>query len=71
MAGVGVKMHQEGFSGTLAQALAAGLTTNISWKVYAKSGYTAKTVTTSLVSQIAETALTWWLLAWAEMMHLL
>lgn len=54
MAGVGVSTHQEGFSGTLADELAAGLKTNIDWKVYAKSGYTAKRVKDKIIDGISE-----------------
>ena len=55
IAGVGVSTHEEGFTGTLANSLANKLSTNISWKVYAKSGYTAKQVTTKLIPRIKET----------------
>jgi len=54
VAGVGVKTHKEGFSGTLATELAKKLNKNIQWKVYAKSGITAKRVPTELISQITE-----------------
>ncbi|WP_323757376.1 SGNH/GDSL hydrolase family protein [Roseivirga sp.] len=54
IAGVGVSTHQEGFTGTLANSLADKLGTNISWKVYAKSGYTAKHVTKKLIPRIKE-----------------
>lgn len=55
IAGVGVATHAEGFTGTLAEALAEKLDSNIEWKVYAKSGYTAKLVTRKLVPRISET----------------
>ncbi|MFQ3214689.1 MAG: lysophospholipase L1-like esterase [Marivirga sp.] len=55
IAGVGVTTHQEGFTGTLANALAEQLHTNIIWKVYARSGYTAKRVTEKLIPKITET----------------
>ena len=56
VAGVGVQTHAEGFSGTLARELAERLNTSIDWKVYARSGYTAKRVHTKLVDKIpAET----------------
>lgn len=54
IAGVGVKTHQEGFTGSLANELATELQTNIDWKVYAKSGYTAKKVTEKIVDLINE-----------------
>ena len=54
MAGVGVKTHAEGFSGTLAKELAAKMKQNIRWKVYAKSGITAKRVPQELIANITE-----------------
>lgn len=44
IAGVGVKTHEEGFSGTLAKELSVALDMTIEWKVYARSGYTAKRI---------------------------
>ena len=54
IAGVGVRTHQEGFTGTLANELARVLKTNIDWKVYAKSGYTAKRVKEKIINLITE-----------------
>lgn len=54
IAGVGVSTHKEGFTGSLANELATALKTNIDWKVYAKSGYTAKRVTEKIVGIITE-----------------
>jgi lysophospholipase L1-like esterase len=54
IAGVGVATHEIGFSGTLAKELAAKLNVNVSWKVYAKSGYTAMQVTEKIVPVISE-----------------
>jgi lysophospholipase L1-like esterase len=54
IAGIGVETHAEGFSGTLARALADQLGKPVAWKVYAESGYTAERVTEKLVPQIAE-----------------
>ncbi len=54
IAGVGVKTHQEGFTGTLANELASKLNIDIDWKVYAKSGYTAKRVNEEIVASIQE-----------------
>ena len=54
MAGVGVKTHAEGFSGTFAKELAAKTKKNIHWKVYAKSGITAKRVPSELITNITE-----------------
>ena len=54
IAGVGVDTHQEGFTGALANELASELKTNIDWKVYAKSGYTAKRVKEKIIDLIKE-----------------
>ncbi|TSE09887.1 SGNH/GDSL hydrolase family protein [Aquimarina algiphila] len=54
IAGVGVSTHQEGFTGSLANELANELKTNIDWKVYAKSGYTAKRVKEKIINLITE-----------------
>lgn len=54
IAGVGVKTHEEGFTGTLARELAAFFNFNVEWKVYAKRGFTAKKVEEMLVPQITE-----------------
>ncbi|GGG97635.1 hypothetical protein GCM10011416_14600 [Polaribacter pacificus] len=56
IAGVGVATHKEGFTGTLATELANTFKTNIDWKVYAKSGYTAKRVNERLIDQIKNTS---------------
>jgi len=54
VAGVGVKTHKEGFSGTLADELSKKLAKNIHWKVYTKSGITAKRVPAELIANITE-----------------
>lgn len=54
IAGVGVQTHEEGFSGTIAKELAQQLERPVSWKVYAKSGYTAKRKAFKLVPLIEE-----------------
>ena len=54
IAGVGVKTHADGFTGTLANSLSLQLGNSISWKVYAKSGYTAKRVTNKIIPKITE-----------------
>jgi lysophospholipase L1-like esterase len=54
IAGVGVTTHEEGFTGTLAKELSTELKINIDWKVYAKSGYTAKKINDSIISSITE-----------------
>lgn len=52
IAGIGVDTHAEGFTGSLAKGLSQGLQLNIDWKVYAKSGYTAKMVYNRIVPKI-------------------
>lgn len=54
IAGVGVKEHQEGFTGTLANELSSLFQTNVSWKVYARSGYTAELALKKLMAKITE-----------------
>ena len=54
MAGVGVSTHDEGFAGSLAAELSEYLGQNIHWKVYARSGYTAKLVAERLVPKMEE-----------------
>lgn len=54
IAGVGVDTHEEGFTGTLAKGLADLTGHKIKWKVYARSGYTAKTVNKKLIPKIKE-----------------
>ncbi|QHI38472.1 hypothetical protein IMCC3317_38650 [Kordia antarctica] len=54
IAGVGATTHENGFTGTLAKALSEKLVKNISWKVYAKSGYTAKRVKEKIIQNIHE-----------------
>ncbi len=55
IAGVGVATHEEGFSGTLAQALSEHFQTTVDWKVYARSGYAVKRVIEHLIPSITET----------------
>ncbi|MFT6970950.1 MAG: lysophospholipase L1-like esterase [Roseivirga sp.] len=55
IAGVGVTTHEEAFTGTLAKAIAHQLERPVSWRVYARSGYTTKQVTSKLLPQITET----------------
>ncbi len=52
IAGVGASTHQEGFSGTLAQALSKRLEVDIKWRVFAKSGYTAEKVSERLLPKM-------------------
>ncbi|KAA3630639.1 MAG: SGNH/GDSL hydrolase family protein [Bacteroidetes bacterium] len=56
MAGVGVKTHEEGFSGSLAQALSQSFDADIHWKVYAKSGHTAEKIKDDTIPLIEEEA---------------
>lgn len=55
-AGVGVKTHEEGFAGSLAKALSESFDAEVQWKVYAKSGYTARAVKDKMVPRITETS---------------
>lgn len=55
IAGVGVETHAEGFTGAFASELSKRLNLNITWKVYARSGYTAQQVATKLIPKITET----------------
>ena len=54
IAGVGATTHETAFTGTLAKELAEKLGKNISWKVYAKSGYTAKSIKDNIIQNITE-----------------
>ena len=54
IAGVGVETHEEGFTGTLAKELSHLWRVNIEWRVYARSGYTARNVTKRLVPRMEE-----------------
>ncbi len=54
IAGVGVQTHDEGFTGTLARELSALFDLNVDWKVYARSGYTAKKVEEIIIPKIDE-----------------
>ena len=52
VAGVGVETNEEGFMGEFAKAMANGLDARISWKIYAKSGYTAEQIRKEIIPQI-------------------
>ena len=54
IAGVGVETHEEGFTGTLAQELSKLRGESIDWRVYARSGYTAKMVVEKIIPKIDE-----------------
>jgi lysophospholipase L1-like esterase len=56
IAGVGVATHKEGFCGTLADGLAKKLHADVSWKVYARSGYTTQRIVEKTLPRIVETA---------------
>ena len=55
IAGIGVDFHENGFSGTLAKEIANTNDISVLWKVYARSGYTAKLVRQRLIPKIVET----------------
>lgn len=52
ISGVGVQQHREGFTGSLAEELAAHTGQAVGWQVYAKSGYTAKLVSQKTIPNI-------------------
>lgn len=54
IAGVGVNKHKNGFTGALARQLSNNFKSNIDWRVYARSGYTAKLVAKKIISKIEE-----------------
>lgn len=54
IAGVGVETHEEGFAGTFAKEFSQRFRLNVSWKVYARSGYTARRVAEKLIPRITE-----------------
>jgi lysophospholipase L1-like esterase len=55
IAGVGVDFHENGFTGHLAKEIADLQNTSVLWRVYAKSGYTAKMVRNKLLPIIEDT----------------
>lgn len=54
-AGVGVETHEQGFTAALARVLAGGLENRVSWKVYARSGFTAARLNEAILPEITET----------------
>lgn len=54
IAGVGVDTHENGFTGSLATELSNKLDSSVVWKVYARSGYTAKKVAKKIIPKITE-----------------
>lgn len=57
VAGIGVKTHEEGIAGTFAQEFSNYTGENVSWRVYARSGYTAEEVYTHILPEIEESSL--------------
>lgn len=54
IAGVGVKTHEEGFTGTFAKEISSYFKAPVQWKVYARSGYTAQRVDEKIIPKISE-----------------
>jgi lysophospholipase L1-like esterase len=54
IAGVGVATHEEGFAGTFARLLSQNTNQTVEWKVYAKSGYTARQLNDKIIPEIDE-----------------
>lgn len=54
IAGVGVETHSEGFTGTFGNEISRLFNLNIGWKVYASSGFTAKSVMHKIIPKITE-----------------
>ncbi len=54
IAGVGVATHEEGFTGSFARELSTQLSVDVDWKVFAKSGITAKGVAQTLIPKITQ-----------------
>ncbi len=52
IAGVGVDTHAEGFAGSFSKSFSNKLNRNVSWRVYARSGYTIKQVRERLLPKI-------------------
>ena len=52
IAGVGAETHEEAFTGTLAKCLSDKTQMNVDWRVYARSGYTAKRVIYKIIPKI-------------------
>lgn len=56
VAGVGINKHKEGMMGVFGQAFADFFEANVSWRVYAKSGYTAKEVRELILPELEESS---------------
>lgn len=52
IAGVGVDFHENGFTGALAKEIAYQTNQSVLWRVYAKSGFTAKMVRKKIIPTI-------------------
>jgi lysophospholipase L1-like esterase len=54
IAGIGLQTHQEGFAGTFSNEISGLLDVSVKWKVYARSGYTARSVEKKIIPNISE-----------------
>ncbi len=54
IAGIGVDFHENGFTGALAKEISQATNHSILWRVYAKSGYTAKMVRKRIIPTIED-----------------
>ncbi|QTD38409.1 SGNH/GDSL hydrolase family protein [Polaribacter batillariae] len=54
IAGVGVDIHENGFTGALVREISEKSKVSVLWSVYARSGYTTKQITKKLVPKIVE-----------------
>lgn len=54
IAGVGVDFHENGFTGALAKEIAYQTNQSVLWRVYAKSGFTAKMVRKKIIPTIED-----------------
>lgn len=54
IAGVGVAIHENGFTGALAKEISTKKNISVLWNVYAKSGYTTRQIRKRLVPKIEE-----------------
>lgn len=55
IAGVGVDFHENGFTGALVKEIATKTNASVLWRVYAKSGYTARMINKKILPNIDET----------------
>lgn len=54
IAGVGVDFHKNGFIGALAEEISEKTNSSILWRVYARSGYTAKMIRKKIIPKIED-----------------